>query len=145
MSHLATLRTQVQSNNEFCQKLLSFLEHIIKCSASQNPYLQTLDQACPNANDPITIPKFGDLLKSDSKAVAQKVQMHSPSHNSTCYKYNIRKSKVCRFDFSRPSLPKSEIDINETIWLKRDNVWVNPWNPAIASLIQSNHNINFIL
>ncbi len=39
VSHLATLRTQLQSNDEFRQKLLSFLEHIIKCSASQNPHL----------------------------------------------------------------------------------------------------------
>ncbi len=69
VSHLATLRTQLQSNNEFRQKLLSFLEHIIKCSASQNPHLKTLDQACPNANDLITIPEFADLLRSDSEAV----------------------------------------------------------------------------
>ncbi len=70
--------------------------------------------------------------------------MHSPSHNPTYYKYNTRESKVCRFDFPRPSLPNLEIDINRTIRLKRDNIWVNPWNPAIASLIQSNHDINFI-
>ncbi len=30
ISHLAMLRTQLQSNNEFCQKLLSFLDYIIK-------------------------------------------------------------------------------------------------------------------
>ncbi len=135
MSHLATLRIQLQSNDKFRQRLLSFLEHIIKCSASQNPHLQTLDQAYLNANNPITTPEFADLLRSDSEAIGQKVQMHSPSHNPTCYKYNTRESKVCRFDFHRPSLPNSEIDINGTIWLKRDNVWVNPWNPAIASLI----------
>ncbi len=33
VSHLATLRTRLQSNNEFCQKLLSFLKHIINCLA----------------------------------------------------------------------------------------------------------------
>ena len=70
--------------------------------------------------------------------------MHLPSHNPICYKYNIRKSKVCKFDFPQPSLPNSEIDMNGTIGLKWDNVWVNPWNLAIASLIRSNHDINFI-
>ncbi len=99
ISHLVTLQTQLQSNDEFCQKLLSFLEHIIKCSASQNPHLQTLDQACPNANDPITILEFADLLRSDSEAVTRKVQIHSLFHNPTCYKYNTYKSKVYRFDF----------------------------------------------
>ncbi len=70
--------------------------------------------------------------------------MHLRSHNLTCYKYNTRKSKLCRFDFPQPSLPNLENKINGTIRLKRDNVWVNPWNPAIISLIQSNHDINFI-
>ncbi len=58
MSHLATLQTQLQNNNEFCQKLLLFLEHIIKCSASQNSHFQTLDQDCPNTNDPIITSEF---------------------------------------------------------------------------------------
>ncbi len=39
VSHLAMLRTQLQNNDKFRQKLLSFLEYIIKCSASQNPHL----------------------------------------------------------------------------------------------------------
>ncbi len=34
MLHLATLQTQLQNNDEFRQKLLLFLEYIIKCSAS---------------------------------------------------------------------------------------------------------------
>ncbi len=99
MLHLATLQMQLQSNDEFRQKLLSFLEYIIKYSASQNPHFQTLDQACPNANDSITTSEFANLLGSDSEAVVQKVQMHLPSHNPTYYKYNMRKSKVCSFDF----------------------------------------------
>ena len=97
--HLVILQMQLQSNDEFHKKLFSFLEHIIKWSVSQNPYLQTLDQACPNNNDSITTSQFANLLRSDSKAIAQKVQMHLPSHNLTCYKYNTRKSNVCRFDF----------------------------------------------
>ncbi len=43
--HLAILWMQLQSNDKFRPKLLSFLEHIIKYSASQNPHFQTLDQA----------------------------------------------------------------------------------------------------
>lgn len=70
--------------------------------------------------------------------------MHSLSHNATCYKYNSSKSKICRFDFPRPKSVGSHIDHNRTIQLRRDNLWVNSWNPVIASLIRSNHNINFI-
>lgn len=36
--HLVTLQTQIQSNDEFCQKLFSFLKHIIKYSASKNSH-----------------------------------------------------------------------------------------------------------
>lgn len=115
MSDLATLQTQIQSNYKFCQKLLEFLEHIIKCSASENFHLLTLHQACFNANNFITTPQFADLLRSDSEAVAQKVQMHLLFHNPICYKYNTCKSKVCRFDFSHISLLNLEININRTI------------------------------
>lgn len=31
-----------------------------------------------------------------------------------------------------------------SIDIYRNDVWVNPWNPALASLIRSNHDINFI-
>lgn len=135
VSHLPTLRSQIQDNKEFRQKLFLFLEHVIKCSASQDPQPETLHHACPNANNSMTTSQFADLLRSDSEAVPRKVQMHSPLHNPTCYKYTTRDSKVCRFDFLRPILLRLQIDSNGTVQLRRDNRWVNPWNPAIASLI----------
>lgn len=67
--HLPTLQTQIQSNDKFCQKLLSFLERIIKCSGSQNLHLQTLDQACSNANNAIITLQFANLLRSNSEAI----------------------------------------------------------------------------
>ena len=136
---------QIWNNNKFCQKLPSFLTHIIKSLASKNPHFHTLGQTYLNANNPIFIPKFADLFKSVGKAVARKAQMHLLSHNLTFYKHNIRKSKVYKFDFRRPLLSNLKIDINRTIWLKRNNIWVNSWSAAIAFLIQSNYNINFIL
>ncbi len=58
-------------------------------------------------------PQFADLLRSNSEAVVQKVQMHLPSYN-----YNTRDSRVCSLDFPQPILAKSKIDLNGTIWLK---------------------------
>lgn len=55
ISYLTTLQSQIQSNVQFCQKLLLFLEHIIKYSAFENLHTQTLDQISPVANDPITM------------------------------------------------------------------------------------------
>ena len=111
------------------------MEHIIKYLACENLHTETLDRIYPNANKSITTSQFADLLRVDNEAVARKVQMYLPSHNPTCYKYNTCKSKVCRFYFPQFTMPNSEIDSNRTIWLRRDNVWVNRWNPAIASLI----------
>lgn len=69
--------------------------------------------------------------------------MHLASFNLTYYKYNTHKSKVCKFGFLRPLLSNLAININGIIWLKQDNIWLNPWNPTIASLIQFNHDVNF--
>ncbi len=71
--------------------------------------------------------------------------MYSPSYNPMCYKYNTHNSRIFRFDFPQTTLAELEINWNFIIWLKQDNVWVNPWNTAIVSLIPSNYNVNFIL
>lgn len=102
VTYLATIRFQIQDNHEFLQKLLAFLEHVIKYSISSYPHPKTLHQICPDANSPMTASKCATLFKEDSKSVARKVQMHSPSHNPTCFKYNTCKTRVCRFDFPRP-------------------------------------------
>lgn len=120
--YLAMLQTKIQSNNKFRYKLFLFLEYIINYLANENHHLQILDQACLNANDSITISQFANLFRSDSEAVMQKVQIHSPFYNPTCYKYITYKSKVYKFDFPRLLLPNSEIDINGILWPQQDNI-----------------------
>lgn len=97
--HLAMLQMQIQSNDEFFQKFLLFSEHIIKYSAGENIYLQTLNQDFSNIYNLIIIPQFTDLLRIESKTVMQKVQIYLLSYNPACYKYNTCKLKKCRFDF----------------------------------------------
>ena len=125
-SYLATLRSQVQDNHEFCQKLLSFFKHVIKCFVCSDCYSEILHHICFDANNSMSKSQFAILLKYDSKFVACKVQIYFLSYNPTCYKYNIRKSKVCRFDFPQPIVLELQIDFNRTIQLRQDNVWVNP-------------------
>ena len=103
-----------------------------------------MHHACPNGRGINTIENFTAQLKEDSEVIAKKVQIHSPMHNHTCYKYNTSQSKMCRFDFPKLKILVSYIDYNGLIQLKQDNVWVNPWSLAIASLIWSNHDISFI-
>lgn len=42
--YLAILQSQIQNNIEFGQKLLLFLEYIIKCLACEGPHIETLDK-----------------------------------------------------------------------------------------------------
>jgi hypothetical protein len=63
-----------------------------------------------------------------------------------CFKYgrwDFGKTPCC---FSMPCniIEASKIDENRVIHLAHNHAWVNPWNPAIASCIQSNHNISWI-
>ncbi|KAH7113476.1 hypothetical protein B0J13DRAFT_403688, partial [Dactylonectria estremocensis] len=50
----------------------------------------------------------------------------------------------CRFGMPRDLRPHSEVDELGVVHLARNHGWVNPWNPAIASCIRSNHNISWI-
>ena len=138
------MHTKIRENEEFYIRLHAFSEYIIKYSAKDDAPSNVLYHVCPNAREANTIEDFMAQLKEDSKAVAKKVQMHSLMHNFTCYKYNTSQSKVCRFDFPKPKILASHIDHNGLIQLTQANVWMNLWSPAIASLIRSNHDINFI-
>ncbi len=70
--------------------------------------------------------------------------MYSPLHNTLYYKYGKSGSKF-RFNFPQPLVEETYIDKYNNIYFKQNNVWVNSWNPAIALLLWSNHNITFIV
>ena len=93
-------------------RLLAFLKQIIKCSANNNALFNILHHVCPDAYEPNTIKNFTAQLKKDSKAGAKKVQMHSPTHNPICFKYNTSQSNVCKFDFPKPMILASHINHN---------------------------------
>jgi hypothetical protein len=85
-------------------------------------------------------------LSHDSMCVARKKPMHSANHSATCFKYRQGRSSKdsCRFGMPRDLLSEFKVDDLGIINLTRNNGWVNPWNPAIASCIHSNHNISWI-
>lgn len=61
--------------------------------------------------------------------------MHFLIYNLICYKYNISQSKLYKFDFQRIMILASYINYNILISLKEDNILVNLWSLAKASLI----------
>lgn len=74
------------------------------------------------------------MLDTDSNKVASKVQMHSTSYNVSYYKYGKNGFK-CHFNFLRPLVGETYMDKCNSFHFKQNNVWVNPWNPAITSLL----------
>ena len=86
---------------------------------------------------------YENALREYGNAVASKRQIHSKSHNSTCFKNKTRK-RECRFGFPRPTVEKSIIDELGVAHLRRDNEWVTPYNPCIAAAIGSNQDLSFM-
>ena len=93
--------------------------------------------------------EFYIKLLADSNAVARKIQIHSLNHNATCFKYYHQKGQgknVYRFGILQELVQvlHSQADEFSVIHLSQNHGWVNPWNPAIASCIHSNHDISWI-
>ena len=87
---------------------------------------------------------YVNALHKYGNAVASKRQMHSQNHNSTCYKYGKKGERTCRFYFPRPKVETSYIDDLGIAYLRRDDEWVNPYNPSIAAAIGSNQDLSFL-
>ena len=69
--------------------------------------------------------------------------MHSKSHSSTCFKYG--NTKKCRSKFPRSLVEETRMD-PETglIQLKRDDAWLNGYNPWIMLMLRANHDCKFL-
>ena len=127
--------------------MINYLSSIIRCSIDQA--IKNLDELGvrllpPSANGPETDREFAHHLHLDSNVVASKCQIHSKKHNQTCFKYAKNGDRHCRFLFPRPLVASTHVDSHGVIQLERNNQWVTPWNPSLASVLRSNHDINFI-
>ena len=143
-----TLRDRLQSDPVFADRVIHFISSVIKCSVDvftggdvDDRSLPTLG---PSAKEPETDAAFGSRLLQDANAVASQRQVHSQSHNATCFKYARDGSRECRFNYPRPLVEEAHVNSHGVIELQRNNQWVNPWNPSLASALRSNHDISFV-
>lgn len=138
----------MRDDPNYLSRLIQFLDHIIKSSLLVS-YFDTpaIQNPCPTKFTPFStthdVDAFCITLDADSNKNVSKVQTHSTFHNASYYKYGKSGSK-CHFNFPRPHIEETYVDKCNSLYFKQNNVWVNPWNPAIASLLQSNHDITFI-
>ena len=141
------LRHRVQYDSDFASRMMQYLDSIIVESISTNndETEAALANVPPSSRREEPDQEFDIKLTADSHAVARKVQLHSPNHNATCFKYKQKgQEDTCRFGMPRELVPESYADEYGVIRLARNNGWVNPWNRAIASCIRSNHDVSWI-
>ena len=144
-----TLRNRIRDDSDFAYRMIRYLESIIVQSidsgTDENTEITPANVA-PSSKCQESDEEFHMKLTADSNAVARKVQLHSPNHNATCFKYHRRgqANDTCRFGMPRELAPDTYVDEFGVIHLARNNGWVNPWNPAIASCMRSNHDISWI-
>ena len=128
------LRGKLLNDPEFARQMIDYLESII--SEHIDAY-ETDERSDPmsfsSTQDFETDEAYVDALQRYGNEVASKRQMHSESHNSTCFKYSKKGIRECRFYFPRPIVETSHIDELGVAHLRRDNEWVNPFNPWIAA------------
>ncbi len=143
MSSFSDLHKKIAGEDQFKTRLLSFLDQVIRCELTPVDTNQVLPKVGPSALAANNASVFVSQLNDDANLIASRVQMHSQTHNATCFKYDRNKTQ-CRFNFLHPMIPNSHIDDTGSISLQKNNVWINPWNPALASILRSNHDVTFV-
>lgn len=121
MSSFSDLYRKIVDEDGFKTRLLSFLYQIIRCELTLVDTNQVLPKVAPSASATDDTSVFALQLEDDANLVASRVQMHSRTHNATCFKYCHNKTK-CRFNFPRLIIPDSHIDDTGSIFLRRNNV-----------------------
>lgn len=142
------LRDRILTDRDFAGRMIAYLESIIVHSlhGPVSTAQETTSGTPPSPTAPELDSEFADKLFLDSNSVAHARQLHSKRHTATCFKYPRRESASgsCRFGMPRDILERSRVDDYGIVHLSRNHAWVNPWNPAIASCIRSNHDISWI-
>lgn len=75
--------------------MIAFIDHIIKCSIDAAAREHKIMMEVPSASLHKSDSKFAFKLHQDSNAVASKYQMHSKTHNATCFKYGTKTTGQC--------------------------------------------------
>jgi hypothetical protein len=143
------LRDRILTDGHFSNRMIRFLETVIMHKLHDADVADPDTAASsipPSANSPDTDTEFVQKLFQDANSVARTKQLHSKRHTATCFKYRNRPSgdRTCRFGMPHALLHTSRVDEHGIIHLARNHAWINPWNPAIASCIRSNHDISWI-
>ena len=145
-----SLRDRLRDDEPFAARMIHYLQtaicQSIHLGTDTDVDAPSANDLPPSAKDPETDRDFHVRLTTDSNAVASKKQLHSSNHTATCFKYAQSKTgkKSCRFGMPRDLVPTATVDEFGVVHLPRNHGWINPWNPAIATCIRSNHDLSWV-
>jgi len=102
------LRRRLLEDPDFARQMIEFLDSVIlECIVAADSDGASEPPSRPSTAEFDTDEAYVDALRTYSNAVASKRQLHSQNHNSTCFKYNKKGTRECRFDFPRPKVTLS--------------------------------------
>jgi hypothetical protein len=102
-------------------------------SRSQAAFRPQLDLSCTS---------FEETMSFLVYCFVKTWNMHSTTHHPTCFKNHPTK---CRTRFPRALVDETTMDPDTgIIRLKRDDRWVNPYNPWIMMMLKANHDCQFL-
>lgn len=143
VSCFSDLCKKIAGEDRFLTRLLSFFDQVIRWKLileDINQVLFEIGHLALATNDTFV---FACQLNNDANLVISQVQMHSWTHNATCLKYGRNKTQY-PFNFSCFIIPNLHIDDTGSIFLQKNNVWINLWNSALDFILQSNHKVTFV-
>lgn len=143
--YLAKLRNLLLFDSQYIANLINFIDFIICCSMADLLVSENTHQEAPSVSLSESNKKFALKLNKNSNFVAFKTQIYSFLHNATCFKYRAAASTKWWFNFLHSCIDKTRVTKLGSINISQNDPWVNLWNLALASIIKSNCNINFIL
>ena len=86
---------------------------------------------------------FDNQMRTEIADIVRSRQMHSRNHTPSCFKYG---TGTCRLRFPRQTYDVSHMDpTNGVINIKRDDAWLNAFNPWLSLVLRSNHDVQFLL
>ena len=136
------LCSRIVSDPQFAALVIEYMEDMIQQSLN---IIDSEEEESELLLERIVRPEsaqFENDLARDSNLIAARFNMHT--HTFSCKKYRTGSLSQCQFGAPWKVVERSCSDEDDTVRLKRNELYVNKWNPIMASSLRCNHDISFI-
>lgn len=100
--HQSEIREQLYFDLVYAEKMVEFIDNIIQYSIDSTLQGKPLSQETPSTSLDRNNKNFVLKLYRDSTFIITRCQLHSSTHNVTCFKHSATAIEQCQFHFLRP-------------------------------------------